>query len=226
MGNYSAERIRPEKAALIVVDVQNDYCHEDGNCAQRGYDTSDAREMVPRLQALVSSARQTGMKIVFIQTKHDGSLDSESWLYRTGDREVGSSPTPSNCIIGSWGEEFYGVKPESDDTVVNKYRYSAFIDTNLDFVLRNAGIEALIFTGVATNVCVESTLRDAVSMDYKVTLVSDCAASFDPTLHDVTLVNVSRYFGQVLDSTQLTATWEELTVSEQRTPITSSVIGE
>ena len=203
-------RFSPGRAAVVVVDVQNDFCHPDGVCAERGSDVTGAVEMVPRLQRFLDGARAAGVLVVFIQTTHDETTDSPAWLARRGDADQGA-PTPiSTCRTGTWGAEFYEVAPQADEPVVIKHRYSAFAGTNLDVVLRTAGVDSLLLTGVSTNVCVESTLRDGLFSEYRVTLVEDCAASYEPEAHQATVQNVAKYFGVVATSEEIVATWSTL----------------
>ncbi|GAB3599869.1 cysteine hydrolase family protein [Microbacterium tumbae] len=206
MPSYSDARFLPEKAALIVVDVQNDFCHPEGVSAQKGNDVSAAVEMAPRLQTLIARAREEGMKVVFIQTTHDLTVDSPVWNTRAGDVDV--RPYQPNCATGTWGADFYVVDPLPGENVVVKHRYSAFAGTDLDVVLRTAGIESLLFTGVATNVCVESTLRDGLFLDYHVSLVEDCCAAYAPELHAGTVRNVQSTFGAVVTGDRLAAIWD------------------
>jgi len=95
------------------------------------------------------------------RTTHDESNDSVVWLNRhaAGPGEV---TTQGTCRTGSWGAEFYEVAAEPGETVITKHRYSAFVGTSLDLTLRTIGVESLLFTGVATDVCVESSLRDGL----------------------------------------------------------------
>jgi nicotinamidase-related amidase len=207
---FSASRFAPGRAAGVVVDVQNDFCHPDGACAARGSDVADAVAMVPTLEGFLDDARAAGVLVVFIQTTHDETTDSPAWLSRTGDREAGAPNLSSNCRTGTWGAEFYEVAPQEGEPVVIKHRYSAFAGTNLDVVLRTAGVDSLLLTGVSTNVCVESTLRDGLFAEYHVTLVEDCAASFERDAHQATVDNVAKYFGAVATSKEISATWSTL----------------
>lgn len=207
MNTPMTSRFSSEHAALVVVDVQNDFCHPEGACGNRGSDTSAAVEMVPRLQKLLHEARRIGMQIVFIQTTHDETTDSEAWLNRRGDLKPGALPPVSTCYTGSWGAEFYDVEPQPGEPVVIKHRYSAFAKTTLDLVLRTAGVDSLLLTGVATNVCVESTLREGLFHEYHVTLVEDCCAAYSQELHDTTVKNVAEYFGVVATSDELIGSW-------------------
>lgn len=205
MASYSAERFAPEHTALIVVDVQNDFCHPEGVSARKGHDVSAAVEMVPRLDALLSAARDAGTTVVFIQTTHDLTVDSPVWNTRMGD--VDTPAYDPNCRTGTWGAEFYGVAPTDEEIVVVKHRYSAFAGTDLDMVLRTAGIKTILLTGVATNVCVESTLRDGLFLDYNVALVEDCSAAYESHLHEGTVTNVRGMFGAVLRGDEVAAMW-------------------
>jgi ureidoacrylate peracid hydrolase len=103
------------------------------------------------------------------------------------------------CEPDTPGSEFYGVEPCAGDHIVTKHRYSGFVGTDLDMVLRSKGIETLLFTGVATNVCVETTARDAFNLNYHVVFVEDCCGAFSPEEHASTLTNISKY-GIVTDS--------------------------
>lgn len=211
MATYSAARFAPETTAIIVVDVQNDFCHPDGVSARKGNDVSAAVEMVPRLERFLADARAAGVTIVFIQTTHDLTVDSEVWNTRMGD--VDTPAYDPNCLTGTWGAEFYVVAPEDGEIVVNKHRYSAFAGTDLDMVLTTAGIETILLTGVATNVCVESTLRDGLFLEYNVALVPDCCATYWPELHESTIANVRGTFGAVLDSGELAEMWNRVAVA-------------
>ena len=111
------------------------------------------------------------------------------------------------CQAGSWGAEFYRVEPDADEPIVLKHRYSGFVDTNLELILRSRGIKTLVVTGVATNVCVESTARDAYMRDYYVVLVDDCSATYDPAKHAATLANIADHFGVVVRSDEIFDAW-------------------
>src|SRR5262249_59917777 len=99
------------------------------------------------------------------------------------------------------------IRPRPDEIVVTKHRYGAFEGTDLDLILRSLGIRSVIMTGVATNVCVETTARQAFMKDYYVVFAGDCCAGYSQVLHDSTLVNIDRFFGQVVTASQITACW-------------------
>lgn len=112
------------------------------------------------------------------------------------------------CRKGSWGADFYEVAPEPGEVVVNKHRYSAFVNTRLDSILRSQKIETLIMTGVSTNVCVESTARDGFMLDYHIVLLRDACASYSTQAHEMTIKNIEGYFGEVTDTREVISLWE------------------
>jgi nicotinamidase-related amidase len=202
-------RYDPAHTALIVVDVQNDFCHPEGSLGKIGNDTSAAVEMVPRLVNLIDEARAAGVPVIFIQTIHDESNDSPQWLNRHGDGP-GQQRAGITCRTGTWGGELYEVAPLPNENIVIKYRYSAFIGTNLDIVLTTLGIRSLLFTGVATEICVESSLRDGLFAEYFVSLVEDCAATYNREAHAASVRVVEKNFGTVVTSDQLAGLWQSV----------------
>ncbi|AYB45653.1 cysteine hydrolase [Paenibacillus lautus] len=200
------------KAAVIVVDVQNDYCHPEGALPRAGCDVSGVAKMMPQLYKLLHSARELNVPIIFIQTLHERATDSDAWTTRSSGRSA------HVCRRGSWGAEFYEITPEADDIIVNKHRYSAFVNTRLDSVLKTLKIETLIMTGVSTNVCVESTARDGFMLDYHIVLAADACASYSQTAHDMTLENIEGYFGKVSEVAQLIDIWMDKKTEEPVRP--------
>jgi ureidoacrylate peracid hydrolase len=200
------ERCDPRSAALIVVDVQNDFVSPEGSAAKRGDDVGAALAMIPNLTGLIDQARKVGLTVVYIRTTHSDWTDTPSWIYRTSQKSV-----LSTCREGTWGAEFYdGIAPLPSERVVIKHRYSAFINTDLNTVLKARGIQSILVCGVATNVCVETTTRDGYMYDYYVTMIDDCSAAYDAKLHMGTLENIRRHFGLVASSHQIIETWNGL----------------
>jgi ureidoacrylate peracid hydrolase len=111
------------------------------------------------------------------------------------------------CAPGTWGAEFHGVAPAPGEAVIDKHCYSAFIGTDLDERLRTRGARTLVFAGVQTNVCVETSLRDAYSLGFHVVAAADCVASHTAELHEATLKNVRFLFGDVLSGREIAALW-------------------
>ncbi|MCL5958527.1 MAG: cysteine hydrolase [Chloroflexi bacterium] len=198
------QKVRPEHTALIVVDVQNDFCHSDGAGGRRGKDMRPIQAMVPRLVDFIAKARENGVPIIFIRTSHGAWTDSEVWRERAKDVSIQEIPI---CAGESWGTEFYLVEPRPEDKIVWKHRYSAFYCTDLDVVLRARGIKTVLTTGVTTNTCVETTSRDAFQRDYYVVLVENCCGTSNPEDHQATLRNIGNNFGVVATADEVVEAW-------------------
>jgi ureidoacrylate peracid hydrolase len=200
-------RYDPAHTALIVVDVQNDFCSPVGLMARKGFNISAVVEMLPNLQKLIDSSRAVGLPVIFIKTVHDETTDSQQWRDRVSDRP-GTKEYEPNCRPASWGSEFYEVVPGPEDKVVIKYRYSAFTGTNLNVVLRTLGVQSLIFAGLATEICVESSLRDGLFNEYYVSLIEDCSASYSSAAHRASIDVISKNFGPVVQAEDLITHWQ------------------
>ncbi len=198
------EKAEPGVAALVVVDVQNDFCDDEGAFARIGRDVSVLQSMVPRLQRLIDSARQAGVLVIFAQYCHNERTESEVHLEQRGR---GRSGEPI-CTEGTRGADFYLLSPKPDEPIVKKHRYSAFIGTDLDVILRSCGVRSLIMTGIATNGCVEATARDGFMHDYYIVLVDDCCACYSSELHAATLSNIRDAYGIVTTSDELASVWD------------------
>ena len=198
-----SQLVAPSKTALVIVDVQNDFCHPDGSAGQAGQPVGDAMAMIPTLQSLIAAAREHGASVIFVQTIHEPATDSEVWIGRRKD------PDRKNCLKDTWGAEFTDIAPLASEPVVIKHRYSAFVNTRLDSVLRTLKVENILVCGVATNVCVESTARHGFMLDYNVVFVPDCSAAYDREAHDMTLLVHTKHFGTVAKARDIIATWAE-----------------
>lgn len=197
------DRVAPAHTAVLVVDIQNDFCAPDGYIGQKfGCDEAANEALAARNVALTESARAAGALIVWIQAIYDPVYLSAPMLMKGG-----ASNNEGRCIDGSWGAEFYKVAPKDGDLVIRKHRYSAFSGTALDNLLRRNGIRTTVITGVSTNICVESTLREAFNLGYYVVIPRDCVAGNNPALHDATLQNVEFLIGDVTNADDLMTLW-------------------
>ena len=191
----------PNRTALVVIDVQNDFCHADGWAAKAGMDVSAMPALITRIERLVAAARANDVHVAFVKLVGDASTDSAAWLGEDGARG-------NICRKDTWGAEFMHAAPLAGEPVVAKTRYGGFTKTALGEILHDWGVDTIAFAGVSTNVCVESTLREAFMRDYHVAIVSDCVAAYRRESHDATLATVARNFGRVLAADQIIATWE------------------
>ena len=207
MSSDPAYRYDPKRCALLVVDVQNDFCDPQGTAAQGGADIAAVAAMIPRLEALVTAARRGGVPVVFVRTEHDERNDSFAWVNRRRDVPQADAPVRPTTRTGSWGAEQFRVTPAQGEAVITKHRYSAFAGTSLDLTLRTRGVESLLVCGVATEACVESTIRDGLFAEYLVAAVGDCCATYDQDAHRASLNAVAAHFGPVIESSRLAGHW-------------------
>lgn len=200
----------PQHSALLIVDVQNDYCHKEGCLAQQDLDVSMVEEMMPNLKNMISAMKELSVPIIYIQTIHEDSTDSETWIKRLKGKNQ-----KNLCRKDTWGAQFYQLEPDKDDVIVIKHRYSAFIHTRLESVLRALQIETLLMAGVSTNICVESTARDGFMLDFEVIFLSDCTAAFSREAHDMTLQTINQFFGTVATSKDVIQSVQALPVGSE-----------
>jgi ureidoacrylate peracid hydrolase len=197
--------------ALLIVDMQNDFIADGGLVSKDGRDTSEAKKLGERLPTLIAAARHAGVLCVFIRNVYTTERNlylSDSWLEHASRRRKGGYTTIPVCPAESWAGDFYGdVKPEPGEPIITKHRYSAFHNTDLDTVLRVNAIRTVVVTGVVTNVCVETTAREAFVRDYYVVVPEDGAAAYSQADHAMTLSNIDRFFGEVSSIAELSAFW-------------------
>lgn len=204
------ERIAPRHTALLIIDMQNDFCAEGMGASRRpGRDLTRTRAIIPHLVRLRQAARRQGALVVhigFLTLPHHLS-DGGPWL---SQRRRATYASDSFAMANSEGARFIAeLSPEDGEVTVHKHRYSGFKGTDLDMVLRAQEIRTCIVTGVSTNVCVESTLRDAFEHGYYVVVPSDGTASWSKELGEGTLQNVTHRFGLVTTVQEIVQTWQE-----------------
>ena len=205
-----AEKTDPAHAAVLIVDVQNDFCAENGAMHREGRDLSLVQGMVPRLARFIEQARAARVPLVWIRNLYNRTPNwylSEVWLEQAHRRRRGLYVERPVCQADHWSGDFYEVRPAPEDVIVTKHRFGAFESTDLDLVLRSRGIRTVIMTGVATNVCVETTARQAFLKDYYVVFTTDCTATYSKAEHDGTLANIDNYFGEVVSADDVAACW-------------------
>ena len=193
----------PSLAALIVVDVQNDFVAEGGFFQQIGADVKRIQECVPRLARLIDAARAADVLVIFVQAIYDPEYLSAPMRERNLRRTV----EMPRCLTGSWGADFYKVRPAPGEPVIVKHRYSAMLNTALPSLLEERGVKSLLLTGVSTDTCVESTGRDAYFLDHYVTIIADCCGAYSESDHTNALMRFDRDYGAVVSSQQVIEVW-------------------
>lgn len=193
-------RFELSKVALIVVDMQNDFILPQGIMAKQGHPLDDLEAFVERVASLMKMCK--GKNIPIIATRHiirenvhGQAVGGGIWVEMRPFLKVGG------LRQGTWGAEIIDGLPVPD-YIIDKPRFSAFYGTSLECLLRGLHTEVIIFSGVATNVCVESTIRDAFFRDFRVITIEDCVAAFTREAHEASLPMI-RFLGAVISLNEL-----------------------
>jgi ureidoacrylate peracid hydrolase len=209
-----AEKVSAKNAALITIDVQNDFCSPEAPPAKNfGRDVTMHVAMIDALLTLVHFARQQGLPIVHVRTEEPAWAVSDATRelrLRHKQRRAEGVPNMDYqlCQPGSFGAEFYRLNPEKDDIVVVKHRYSAFFSTNLEVILGSLNRQSLIFCGGGTNMCLESSVRDAFMRDFYCVVVRDCAPTpWGEAAYKASLANMELGFAELATLEQVAAAW-------------------
>lgn len=215
------ELVAPSHTALIIVDAQNDCCSPGGSMQLAGGDISMYPAVIGRVRAVIAAARKVGVRIIYIQNTNLPGGVSESpaqirLTMRLNQSYSGvSQQSMEYTVAGSWGHCIIDeLVPEQGDVVVQKYRSSGFIGTNLDLILRSNLIRTVVVAGCTTEGCVDSTVRDAGFFDYFVVVPSDCVASDNRELHEAALLIMRTYRADMTTSEDLLRTWEAAVISK------------
>lgn len=218
--SFDAEPQRAEidlaRTALVVVDMQNDFLHPDGWFPRLGFDPAPLAAIIPKLIVLTDAARRAGVQVIWLNwgVRADRAELSPPLVNKTsagGTRPVYGDPsTPGRgriLVTSDWGAQLVDeLKPEPSDLIVHKHRLSGFHDNELDAVLRNRGIDTLLFSGTNTDRCVFSSLCDASFLGYGCLMVEDACATGSPeNISDAIHYLVRLLYGVTLKSDDLMA---------------------
>jgi ureidoacrylate peracid hydrolase len=203
-----------DRTALVVVDMQNAFASPGGMLDLAGIDVRPARDVIANVRMVIEAARRSGLPVVYLTIGYPPDLSTAGGI---------DSPNPEKemalCLMrdrpelrgklltfGTWDFQIVDeLAPQPNDTVIVKSRYSGFHGTSLDSFLRSRGIRNLLFAGIASNVCVESTIRDAYFHEYWPVLIEDATMpAGSAEIQKATVFNVQTFFGWVANSEELT----------------------
>lgn len=182
---------------LIVVDMQNGFVAKGGSYDKLGMNTPAYREIIPKIKDLISLCKSYGMPVFYTESVREASgvdlLTKVHILLPKSREERMKIPI---CVRGTWDAQTIDeLKPKEEDHLIIKRRDSAFLDTELRMWLQSFGINVLVFCGVDTSICVETSIRDAFNLGYDIILISDATASGIKSHYETTLTRVSDYYG-------------------------------
>jgi ureidoacrylate peracid hydrolase len=197
------DRLDPGRTALVAIDMQNTFCAPGAPA-----EVPAARSIVETINTLTAGLRALGVPVIWVLHANErigGKSDWELFFNTIVADEVREKTMES--LIPARQSVWNGLVTSPDDRTVHKNRYSALIpgSSPLDVVLRGLGIDTLLIAGTKTNVCCESTARDAMMLDFKVVLVEDCCAALSDEEHRGALENIIQQFGDVMTAAEVLA---------------------
>ncbi|WP_349928835.1 pyrimidine utilization protein B [Acinetobacter sp. A1-4-2] len=213
-----AIQLAPEQTALIVIDMQNAYTSKGGYLDLAGFDVSKTKSVVENIKKAVDAAHASNIQVIYFKNGWDdqyveaGGVNSPNFHKSNALKTMRKNPQLQGKLLAKGGWDFELIdelKPLAQDIVIEKPRYSGFFNTALDSMLRSKGIRNLVFVGIATNVCVESTLRDGFFLEYfGVALADACYQAGPAEAHAASLYNIKTFFGWVSDTQNFVETFQ------------------
>lgn len=198
------DRLHPAHTALVVVDMQNDFCAAGGYIERVvRKDATACRRVARPIGRLVDAARAAGAPVFWLRADYDPAGLPENMRARLAEQGIADAC----CVPGTWGYDWHEVAPAAGEGVFDKRCYDGFVGTSLESALGSAGARTIVFAGVQTNICVETTLRHAHALGYYCVVAADCVASHTLRAHEMTLETVRFLLGDVVTLAEIVSRW-------------------
>ncbi len=198
------------RSAIVIVDMQNAFVAKGGMFDVRGFDVTPIQKMIDPIKKICDRAGQKKIKVIYIVHVLSPDLrevgpESSFWYKSVKFYREDPHWQDKFIVRGTWGARIVdALEPREGDLIVEKPRFSAFFGTNLDTILKTHNLKYLFFTGCATNICIEASIRDAANLGYFPILISDASINNGPPfMQDSTIFNVKLCFGWVTDTENL-----------------------
>jgi nicotinamidase-related amidase len=204
------------RTALVIIDMQRDFLDPAGYIGQSGVDVSVLRAIIPQVHRLLLAARKVGIPVIHTREGHRPDLTDLTAVKRRRAAGAGAAigslgPLGRLLVRGEPGHAIIEeLAPLAGEPVIDKPGFGAFYATDLELILRAAGITHLVFTGVTTDICVHSTLREAVDRGFECTTVEDACAAGDPAIHAAMIACIAgegNILGRVLSTQEMLTRW-------------------
>ena len=219
--------VNTDETAVVVIDMQNAYASKGGYVDLAGFDIAGAAGVISSIRAVLDTARAANVHVIYLQNgwdpdyKEAGGPGSPNWHKSNALKTMRARPELAGQLLarGSWDYALVdGLAPQPGDICLNKTRYSAFFNSQLDSVLRARAIRNIVFVGIASNVCVESTLRDGFHLEYFGIMLDDATHHLGPDfVRDAAVYNVEKFFGWVSTVADFCGTFGQIPSSETQT---------
>jgi nicotinamidase-related amidase len=202
--------------ALLIIDMQRDFLDPAGYIARSGVNVGPLRAIIPEVQSLLLAARRFGVRVLHTREGHRPDLSDLSCVKgrraaRTGAAIGSIGPLGRLLVRGELGHAIiHELAPLPGEPVIDKPGFGAFYATDLELILRAAGVTRLFFAGVTTDICVHSTLREAVDRGFDCVTVGNACAAGDPAIHEAMLACIAGeggILGQVLNTQDVISNW-------------------
>jgi ureidoacrylate peracid hydrolase len=195
-----------ERTALIVVDMQNAFCHESASFTTMGADIRMCIDTIPGCRRLVDAAHDASVPVIFLQVEWRSDYTDGGIIF---NEIMGGLAQAQALVSGTWDAQIVDeLAPEPRDYVIKKNRFSGFCGTQLEPLLSSLRIEHLVISGVTTNICVESTVRDAAQRDYRCFVVKDAVGDVDKDMHNAALRVMEYGFAKIVTMADVIAAWQ------------------
>lgn len=213
--NELLELLDLKKSALLVIDMQNGFCHKNGNLGQSGVDTDRLSSVIPPLKNVIGRCNEVGIPVLWTVQEH-----FEKDMRRARKRLPSHTSKRKNitALAGTWDAEIVAELQDlitNPSYVIRKHRFGAFYETRLNVLLEMLGVESLFITGLTTNACVDTTFREAYLRDFDVVGIEDCISGVNPEWEEPAKKVWRHYLGITADSSDFLQ-W----VERQREPKT------
>ena len=218
-------RVAVDETAIVVIDMQNAYASAGGYVDLAGFDIEGAAGTIGQIAKVLETAREAGVQIVYLQNGWDGDYveaggpGSPNWHKSNALKTMRARPELQGQLLarGGWDYDLVdALKPKPGDIQLAKTRYSAFFNSQLDSTLRARNIRNIVFVGIATNVCVESTLRDGFHLEYFGVMLEDATHHLGPDfIQAASVYNVEKFFGWVSTVADFCGTFGQIPQGEE-----------
>jgi ureidoacrylate peracid hydrolase len=218
-------RVAVEETAIVVIDMQNAYASPGGYVDLAGFDIEGAAGTIGQIAKVLDTAREAGVQVIYLQNGWDGDYveaggpGSPNWHKSNALKTMREKPELQGKLLarGGWDYDLVdALAPRPGDIQLAKTRYSAFFNSQLDSTLRARGIRNIVFVGIATNVCVESTLRDGFHLEYFGVMLEDATHHLGPDfIQAASVYNVEKFFGWVSTVADFCGTFGQIPQGEE-----------